>query len=91
MIHLNPMTWVNDWPVIGVDKDEDGCGEPVTTYKKPNVGKTYPIATPPESDEFNTRHLGLQWQWHANKKTLTGSRPTWGIFVFMQAVSRKNL
>ena len=41
MIHLNPMNWVNDWPVIGADKDKDGCGEPVTTYKKPNVGKTY--------------------------------------------------
>lgn len=72
VIHLNPMTWVNDWPVIGVDKDKDGCGEPVTTYKKPNVGKTYLIATPPESDEFNTRHLGLQWQWHANKKDTYG-------------------
>ena len=72
VIHLNPMMWVNDWSVIGVDKDKDGCGEPVTTYKKPNVGKTYPIATPPESDEFNTRHLGLQWQWHANKKDTYG-------------------
>ena len=72
MIHLNPMMWVNDWPVIGVDKDKDGCGEPVTTYKKPNVGKTYPVATPPESDEFNSRHLGLQWQWHANKKDTYG-------------------
>ena len=91
VIHLNPMTWVNDWPVIGVDKDEDGCGEPVTTYKKPNVGKTYPIATPPESDEFNTRHLGLQWQWHANKKDTYGFTTDLGIFVFMQAVSQKNL
>ncbi len=67
VIHLNPMKWVNEWPVIGVDKDKDGCGEPVTTYKKPNVGKMYPVTTPPESDEFDTRHLGLQWQWHANK------------------------
>lgn len=58
--------------VIGADKDKDGCGEPVTTYKKPNVGKTYPITTPPESDEFNTRHLGLQWQWHANKQDTYG-------------------
>lgn len=66
------MKWVNDWPVIGVDKDKDGCGEPVTTYKKPNVGKTYPVATPPESDEFDTRHLGLQWQWHANKQDTYG-------------------
>ncbi|MGL4519801.1 MAG: glycoside hydrolase family 43 protein [Phocaeicola sp.] len=63
---LQPMTWVNDWPVIGVDKDGDGCGDPVASYKKPNVGKTHPICTPVESDEFNSNQLGLQWQWHAN-------------------------
>lgn len=66
IIHLNPMKWVNDWPVIGVDKNGDGCGEPVSKFKKPNVGKNYPKATPQESDEFSTRKLGLQWQWHAN-------------------------
>lgn len=64
--HLQPMVWKNDWPVIGEDKDGDGCGNPVLTYKKPNVGKTYPIATPVESDEFSTNTLGLQWEWHAN-------------------------
>lgn len=64
--HLQPMKWENDWPVIGTDKDGNGCGEPVLTYQKPNVGTTYPKATPAESDEFNTNSLGLQWQWHAN-------------------------
>ncbi|MEI6948378.1 glycoside hydrolase 43 family protein [Paraflavisolibacter sp. H34] len=69
VVHLNPMKWVGDWPVIGVDKDGDGKGEPVTVYKKPNVGgKVYPIATPAESDEFNGTSLGLQWQWMANPK-----------------------
>jgi len=66
LTHLQPMKWVKDWPVIGVDKDGDGCGEPVLSYKKPNVGKTYPICTPQESDEFNTITLSPQWQWHAN-------------------------
>ncbi len=67
IIHLQPMNWNKDgWPIIGIDKDGKGIGEPVTTYRKPNVGKTYPIATPQESDEFNNRTLGLQWQWHAN-------------------------
>ncbi|WP_133554436.1 glycoside hydrolase family 43 protein [Pedobacter duraquae] len=66
VMHLQPMRWVNDWPVIGVDTDGDGKGEPVMTYTKPNVGKTYPIATPAESDEFNTATLGKQWQWQAN-------------------------
>ena len=68
IVHLNPMQWIDDWPVIGVDVNGDGCGEPVRTFQKPNVGKVWPIVTPPESDEFNTRHIGLQWQWHANYK-----------------------
>ncbi len=66
LVHLQPMKWVNDWPVMGVDEDGDGCGDPVLTYKKPNVGKTYPICTPQESDEFDGFKLGLQWQWHGN-------------------------
>lgn len=66
LIHLQPMKWINDWPVIGIDKDGDGCGEPVLSYKKPNVGKTYPICTPQESDEFDGFTLSPQWQWHAN-------------------------
>jgi len=66
VVHLQPMRWVKDWPVIGVDTDGDGKGEPVMTYTKPNVGKTYPITTPAESDEFNGAALGKQWQWQAN-------------------------
>ncbi len=68
VVHLNPMKWVNDWPVIGEDKDDDGKGEPVSEYKKPNVGKTYPVTTVADSDEFNKSKLGLQWQWQANPK-----------------------
>lgn len=68
IVHLQPMKWVADWPVIGVDKDGDGKGEPVLRYKKPNVGKVYPVQTPPESDEFNGTSIGLQWQWMANPK-----------------------
>lgn len=69
IIHLQPMAWKNDWPVIGTDADGDGVGEPVFSFKKPNVGITYPNTTPPESDEFNGNELGLQWQWHANPQT----------------------
>lgn len=72
VLHLNPMKWVNDWPVIGVDKDGDGCGDPVSRYRKPKTDKTYPIETPVESDEFETRKLGLQWEWHANYQDVFG-------------------
>ncbi len=67
VIHLQPMEWRADgWPVMGEDKDGDGKGIPVRRHKKPAVGKTYPATAPQTSDEFNTRELGLQWQWHAN-------------------------
>jgi beta-xylosidase len=68
VIHLQPMKWINDWPVIGADNNGDGTGEPVLLYKKPGVGKIYPVTTPTESDEFNSNKIGLQWQWQANPK-----------------------
>jgi beta-xylosidase len=80
IVHLQPMKWINDWPVIGIDKDKDGKGEPVLTYKKPNVGKTYPIMTPPDSDEFNAPKLGLQWQWHANYQVYWGMPTSMGYY-----------
>ena len=67
--HLNPVNWVEGWPVMGVDKDGDFCGDPVSTYKKPNLPKQ-PIHTPVESDDFNSNVLGLQWQWHSNYNAL---------------------
>ena len=66
VVHLQPTAWKNGFPVVGSDADGDGTGEPVMSFKKPNVGKTYPISTPPDSDEFNGTQIGRQWQWHAN-------------------------
>jgi len=68
IVHLNPIRWVDDWPLMGVDLDGNGVGEPVTKYKKPDVGTAYPIGVPQTSDEFGSKKLGLQWQWHANPK-----------------------
>lgn len=68
IVHLQPMVWKSDWPVIGEDLDGDGKGQPVMIYKKPNVGKSYPKQTPPDTDEFSGNRLGVQWQWHANPK-----------------------
>lgn len=66
VLHLQPMIWKNDWPIIGKDLDGDGIGEPVTQYKKPNVGNVFQKQTPVESDEFNDQVLGKQWQWQTN-------------------------
>ena len=68
IVHLQPMQWKNDWPVIGKDEDGDGKGEPVMKYKKPFSTKKSPITTPPTSEEFNKINIGLQWQWQANEQ-----------------------
>lgn len=65
ILHLQPMRWEDDWPVIGVN-EKDGCGEPVLRCKKPDVGRVYPPDAPDESDFFTGPTLGLQWQWNAN-------------------------
>lgn len=71
VMNLEPMKWLeNGWPVIGVDPDGDERGVPVRTYKKPNVGKTYPRQTPQDSDEFDSIELGKQWQWKDNPSAL---------------------
>ncbi len=57
---LQPVTWKDGWPMIGIN------GKAVTKYKKPNVGKKYPITNLPTSDEFNEKKLGMQWGWNHN-------------------------
>ncbi|ADW70873.1 glycoside hydrolase family 43 protein [Granulicella tundricola] len=68
VLYLEPMHWANDWPVIGQNISKEGTGEPVATFRKPNV-PSQPIATLPDSDEFNEPHLGPQWQWEANPQS----------------------
>lgn len=92
---LQPMHWVNDWPVMGEDKDGDGCGTPLASFQKPNVGKSYPVATPIESDEFNGLSLGLQWQWQANSNPLwsfpAGDKGYLRLFAWETIGAAKNL
>ncbi len=66
IVHMQPMTWVDGWPVIGVDDDGDGIGNPVLRYKKPKVTKPSEIKNLPFTDDFSSEALALQWQWQAN-------------------------
>lgn len=66
VVHLQPMFWKDGWPVVGVDIDRNGIGEPVYVWKKPETGGERPITAPQSSDEFNVPELSLQWQWNHN-------------------------
>lgn len=65
LVHLQPLVWKDDWPVIGEDPDGDGRGQPVLIHSKPDVPPATP-AVPAIGDEFDHRSLSLAWQWQAN-------------------------
>lgn len=90
VVHLQPVTWKDNWPVMGVDKDGDYCGEPVTTYRKPKTSGKVQVVNPAESDEFSDTRLGLQWQWHANYNETFGMPTAFGSYrVYTRKVSEK--
>ncbi|NLJ89429.1 MAG: glycosyl hydrolase 43 family protein [Clostridiales bacterium] len=67
--HLQPVKWVDGWPVIGSDPNNTGCGEPVLEHSKP---MTESIDIEPiyleASDDFSGDKLSLQWQWLGNHR-----------------------
>lgn len=65
IVHLQPMQWRDNWPVIGADDDGDGTGMPVTTHRAPALAPD-PSSVIQMSDDFTAPSLGLQWQWQAN-------------------------
>lgn len=87
---LEPVVWVDGWPIIGIDEDNDGIGEPVLQYKKPIKG--YPIAAPPTDDDFSNIKLGPQWEWNHNPRNSHWSlteRSGWLRLKASQPVSEK--
>ncbi|MDA9555463.1 glycoside hydrolase 43 family protein [Pelobium sp.] len=61
---LEPVKWVDGWPLIGTDTNGDGVGEVVWENEKPIKG--FPITAPTSDDDFSKPSLGLQWMWRYN-------------------------
>lgn len=96
IVHLQPAQWLaNGWVVMGEDEDGDGCGIPVLSHRKPNVGKEYAIKTPQTTDEFNDTTLGLQWQWHGSPKdkwySLDASQGSMRLYAIAAPTEKGNL
>ena len=79
VVHLQPVTWKDNWPVMGKVPAKGYCGEPYETYKMPKAS-SHVNTNPAESDEFNEPRLGLQWQWHANYQQWYGMPTSMGKF-----------
>lgn len=79
VVHLQPVTWKDNWPVMGKVPAKGYCGEPYETFKMPKAS-SHVNMNPAESDEFNKPKLGLQWQWHANYQQWFGMPTPWGKY-----------
>jgi beta-xylosidase len=66
IVHLNPVTWEDDWPLMGAAAPETGIREPVLRHAKPIAAPQAAPFAPQTSDDFDGARLGLQWQWQAN-------------------------
>ena len=90
VVHLQPVTWRDNWPVMGVDNDGDYCGEPVMTYRKPKTRVAWQVVNPVESDEFSAPTTGLQWQWQANYQQVFGMPTAFGTYRVYNHKHRKD-
>ena len=63
VVHLQPVRWQDDWPLMGVDYDGNGVGEPVAAWTKPIPSSSAPLL---QTDDDFSGPLGLQWQWNHN-------------------------
>jgi beta-xylosidase len=64
VVHMQPVRWKDDWPIIGNDDDGNGVGEPRRSWPRPALPRAQEAA-PATSDDFRAG-IGLQWQWQAN-------------------------
>ncbi len=90
VVHLQPARWEHDWPLMGVDHDGNGIGEPVAVWRKPSTTRSGK-AVLQQSDDFKDA-LGLQWQWNHNPDHAHWSlqeRRGWLTFHAMPADSLK--
>ncbi|HEX7157807.1 MAG TPA: glycoside hydrolase 43 family protein [Edaphobacter sp.] len=66
IVHLEPVRWEDDWPIVGQAPQGATTGEPVSSWETPHYAGAPSHERPQTSDEFNESRLGPQWQWNHN-------------------------
>jgi beta-xylosidase len=66
IVHLEPVRWQDDWPIVGDDPPDETVGQPVPSGPIPGNPGAVSQQRPQTSDEFNQARLGPQWEWNHN-------------------------
>lgn len=80
IVHLQPVRWVDDWPIMGRPLPGKGSGEPIMSPSWPTTGHAPTRDRLQDSDEFSAPKLSLQWAWNHNPDDTRWSlsaRPGW--------------
>lgn len=91
IVHLQPVRWENDWPVMGELLPGTQIGQPVMTHAMPDVGRSFEPVYPQTSDEFSKRELGVQWEWNHNPVDTHWSLTERPGFMRLKALPAPNL
>jgi beta-xylosidase len=66
IVHLEPVRWRDDWPIIGDDPDGASTGQPTPSGPIPEHSDVEADQHPQTSDDFDEAKLGPQWEWNHN-------------------------
>jgi beta-xylosidase len=66
IVHLEPVRWKDDWPIIGDDPDGASTGQPTPSGPVPEHTDATTDQHPQTSDNFDAAKLGPQWEWNHN-------------------------
>jgi beta-xylosidase len=66
IVHLEPVRWQDDWPVIGDDPEGASTGQPIASGPIPDHLGAPSQQRPQTSDDFSDPKLGQQWEWNHN-------------------------
>ncbi|WP_395396002.1 hypothetical protein WBP07_21975 (plasmid) [Novosphingobium sp. BL-8A] len=63
---MQPLTWQDEWPIIGALIAGQAAGLPVARWPMPKTSKSGSAHRLQSSDEFGSRRLSIQWEWNHN-------------------------
>ena len=66
IVHLEPVRWNGDWPMVGDDPTGAPVGQPAQSGPIPDHPGADSDQRPQTSDDFDEAKLGPQWEWNHN-------------------------
>ncbi len=91
IIHLQPVRWENDWPIIGDGPAGQIAGYPVAQWQAPAPDARSLKDKLIDSDSFTSPKMGIQWEWNHNPDDQAWSLKARPGFLRLEALQASQL